>query len=115
MLGVAVWREATTHRMWAKVRQSVVTEEPPPSAWDVVDIDKRDTSGKTALLSACEKGDAAVCRLLLIQRASPDICAVDGQSPLYFACRAGSLEYKLLQHTQAIHAVCRCSWRGLRR
>ena len=77
---------------WAKVKQSVVSEESAPSAWDVADVDKRDANGKTALLNACEKGDASICRLLLIQRASPDACATDGQSPLYLACRAGSLE-----------------------
>jgi ankyrin repeat protein len=78
--------------MWAKLKQSVVTEDPPPSAWDVVDVDKKDASGKTSLLNVCEKGNAAECRLLLIQRASPDTCATDGRSPLYMACSAGSLE-----------------------
>ena len=78
--------------MWAKLKQSVVTEDPPASAWDVVDVDNRDANGKTALLHACEKGNAAECRLLLIQRASPDVCAPDGQSPLYMACRADSFE-----------------------
>ena len=78
--------------MWAKLKESVVTENPPPSAWDVVDVDKKDASGKTALLNVCEKGNAAECRLLLIQRASPEMCATDGRSPLYMACSAGSLE-----------------------
>jgi ankyrin repeat protein len=78
--------------MWTKLKQSVVTEDPPPSAWDVVDVDKKDASGKTPLLNVCEKGNAAECRLLLIQRASPEMCATDGRSPLYMACSAGSLE-----------------------
>ena len=78
--------------MWAKVKEAVVTEEPAPSAWDVADVDKRDASGRTALLNACEKGDHSICRLLLIQRAAPDVCTTDGQSPLYLACRTGSLE-----------------------
>ena len=43
--------------MWAKLKESVVTENPPPSAWDVVDVDKKDASGKTALLNVCEKGN----------------------------------------------------------
>ena len=78
--------------MWTKVKQSVVHEEPAPSAWDVVDVDARDEKGRTALINACEKGDAPVVRLLLIQRASPDVCTSDGQSPLYLACKSGSLE-----------------------
>ena len=86
---IILW--ASVMMNWAKVKQSVVSEESAPSAWDVADVDKRDANGKTALLNACEKGDADR-RLLLIQRASPDACATDGQSPLYLACRAGSLE-----------------------
>ena len=77
---------------WKKVRQNSLTEEPPASAWDVVDVDKRDEKGRTALLNVAEKGDDKMVRLLIIQRASPDVCATDGQSPLYLACRAGSLE-----------------------
>ena len=74
------------------MKEAVVTEEPAPSAWDVADVDKRDAIGRTALLNACEKGDHSICRLLLIQRAAPDVCTSDGQSPLYLACRTGSLE-----------------------
>ena len=78
--------------MWRKVQAAVVTDEPDPSAWDVVDVDKRDANGSTSLLNVCEQGDAKLCRLLIIQRAMPDVCAKDGQSPLYVSCRVGSLE-----------------------
>ena len=51
---------------WKKVRQNSLTEEPPASAWDVVDVDKRDEKGRTALLNVSREGDDKMVRLLII-------------------------------------------------
>lgn len=55
-----------------------------------VDLEGRDERGRTALLEAADRGQAAVVDLLLAAGASPEVRALDGATALRLAAASGS-------------------------
>ena len=55
-------------------------------------MDSKDSSGRTALILAMEKGKRALCELLLEEGASPATAGPKGDSPLHLAARNNDAE-----------------------
>ena len=56
------------------------------------DLNVLNEKGRTKLMTACEAGEPDKCRLLLLNKAFPDVATSDGMTPLYMACKAESVE-----------------------
>jgi serine/threonine-protein phosphatase 6 regulatory ankyrin repeat subunit B len=72
-----------------------------------VNLELRDERGRTVLLEAAEKGQAAVVRALLDAKASPEVRALNGDTALKLAAASGSrpaLEL-LVEHTERDEAA----------
>ncbi|GAB4176568.1 MAG: hypothetical protein Kow0020_12480 [Wenzhouxiangellaceae bacterium] len=81
---------------WTHVLHQAAGEGVPALlAWCIeigIDVNARDTEGRTALMYAAQFGDEVCCRLLLDAGASPRLKCPEGRTAVDYAKRAGAIE-----------------------
>ena len=72
---------------------------------ETIDIDGKDSCGRTALSWAAARGDHGITKQLLTDGADPNVVGKDGRTPLHWAAQSGNPEImqELLDHNADIH------------